>query len=69
MADVSFGLVAPPQMNIDYANKLAFHQIQGLFALITSSDPSEQSETNLLPPQNLKCLDYIRKVIVETHNC
>ncbi|WP_170467170.1 hypothetical protein [Ruegeria arenilitoris] len=50
--DFSFGLVAPPQTNERYRNRLALLQVQGLYALITSSDPTNKLSVGLLPSEN-----------------
>jgi len=44
----SFNLVSPPQANIEFIKLLAFMHIQGFFSLITSKNPLEASQTNLL---------------------
>lgn len=47
---LSVGFASPPQLNARYVNRLAMHHVQGLFALITSSDPRDPQKTRLLPP-------------------
>lgn len=49
---MSFDLVAPPQLDANYANFLAFRHIQGLFSLLTSSNPTQALETRLLTYQH-----------------
>lgn len=46
---ISFGMVAPPQLDKNAAGELAFSHIQGLFALITTGDYRDPSQMRLLP--------------------
>lgn len=45
---LSFDFVSPPQANLSYIKLLAFMHIQGIFSLITTINPLEASQTNLL---------------------
>ena len=55
--DVKINLASPPQMNRDYAIRLAYHHIQGLFSLTTSADPTTTEGTRLLPPEHFKAFE------------
>jgi len=46
---LKIGFVAPPQSNEEYVVELAYRQIQGLFTLVTSSNPLRAETTCLLP--------------------
>ena len=50
----TFGLIAPPQVKGEYASELAYRHIQGLFSLVTSSNPQEASGTMLLSPNHFQ---------------
>lgn len=45
----TFGFVAGPQLDPNKVNLLAFRQIQGFFALVTSLNPQTTEGTRLLP--------------------
>lgn len=49
---ISFGFASPPQLNRQYANRLALRHVQGLYSLFTSSDPLVASGIRLLPPDH-----------------
>jgi hypothetical protein len=44
----TFGLVSPAQLDRDKVALLAFRHIQGLFAMVTSSDPRRTESTRVL---------------------
>jgi hypothetical protein len=46
--NISFGLTSPPQLKRKYAEELAFRHIQGIFSMITSSNPTQQENTRWL---------------------
>lgn len=46
---IKFGLLTPPQAHRKYVEDLASYHIQGLFSLITTSNPLSADETRLLP--------------------
>lgn len=49
---MSFELVSPPQPNEHYMPHLAFRHVQGIFSLITTKNPLEAAQTNLLTAHN-----------------
>lgn len=51
-AKISFNVVAPPQLDTSAVALLAFHQVQALFTLVTSTNPQVPAETRLLPSRN-----------------
>lgn len=51
-------LTSPPQLDSRLVSLLAYKHIQGLFSLITSSDPRETEKTRLLPHENIHVFDY-----------
>lgn len=57
MGPFTFGLVSGPQLKREYAAGLAFYQVQGLFSLVTSSDPLTSEGTRLLPAEHFHCFD------------
>jgi hypothetical protein len=50
-----FGLLGPPQLNPKMAAELACRHVQGLFSLLTSTNPATLEGTRLLPPQQVWC--------------
>lgn len=51
---MTFGLTAPPQLNREYVKDLAMYHIQGLFSLVTTTDPTYADETRLLSPNQIQ---------------
>lgn len=49
---IKFGFVSPPQVDNEYTKLLAFRQIQGLFSLVTSKNPTSKETTRLLPSKH-----------------
>lgn len=45
----TFNMVSPAQLDREKSKLLAFRHIQGLFALVTSEDPSVRETTRILP--------------------
>lgn len=58
--NMSADLVSSPQLNRDYAFTLAFRHIQGLFSLITSSDPQQPDGTRLLLSKHFKVFEIYK---------
>jgi hypothetical protein len=57
-ASFSFGMVAPPQVNMNLAGELAFCHVQGMFALITTEDYREPQKMRLLPQEQFIWFDW-----------
>lgn len=55
------GFVAPPQSKESYVEELSYRHIQGLFSLMTSSNPCSCEGTNLLPFENFHILGIYPK--------
>ena len=54
----TFGFASPPQPNVRYRNRLALRHAQGLYALLTSYDPTRADGTRLLRPDHCWILGY-----------
>lgn len=48
---IEFGMVAPPQLNMNKAGEVAFSHVQGLFTLICSEDYNDPLKMRLLPQE------------------
>lgn len=55
-ANISFTMVAPPQLDDSQGALVACNQIQAMFSLITSVDPRTSGKTRLLPASQWKPL-------------
>ncbi|MBX3388619.1 MAG: hypothetical protein KF691_04105 [Phycisphaeraceae bacterium] len=55
---MKFGLVAPPQPAANYVKNLAFCQIQALFSLTTTADPTIRGTTRILPEHHFQFFGY-----------
>lgn len=57
-AKMSFGFIGPPQLDPDGVHQVATNHIQGLFSLVTTEDPRDQSKSRLLPPHQVRFLGH-----------
>ncbi|MCU7996402.1 hypothetical protein L5L55_16125 [Shewanella glacialipiscicola] len=58
MEKLKFGLIAPPQLSNDYVKHLALMHIQGLFSLITTTNPLCASALSTLDPGRFWLLGF-----------
>jgi hypothetical protein len=57
-SSVELELKGPPRLNPAYVRVLAMRHIQGLFALVTTSDPGAAATTRLLPKAHFGFFNY-----------
>lgn len=57
-ANMTFGMVAPPQIDRALLEEVAFSHIQGLFALICTEDYRDSQKMRLLPQNHFICYQH-----------
>lgn len=55
---ISADILVPPQLNPEYVHRLATWHIQGLFAMVTGSDPRSSDTLRLLPSSQCHVCGY-----------